>query len=151
MAQSKKLMEKHFTSSSKDKEDIKELENKCKCGVKFIVRPKDGKADGDEGGKRRMICKRCDECKLCMYRVAYEEINICDTCKEYICIKCLNGTRIDCECEEISLSYHQFCTEECHNVWRTRYILPCDDGCFTLLSERKETMRYRGRYLGGVH
>jgi hypothetical protein len=150
MAQSKVLMENQLTASSEDKEDIQELESKCKCGAKFMVRPKDEKAEGDEEDKRRIICKTCDACKLCMYRAAYKEIDRCDTCREYICIKCLNGNKIYYECEENDQSYHQFCSRDCRNEWCIRYVFPCDGGCIALLSEREQPSRYWGRYLGGL-
>ena len=87
-------------------------------------------------------------CHLCSSNENKDsEIDICDVCQNFFCLKCVNGKPWRYECDENDLSYHHFCRELCMYKWYQRYTFSCDGGCIALLSRRKQHSRYWGNYL----
>ena len=104
---------------------------------------KDKKRDENQNTEEkeaRQICQLCKDNKD-------SDVDVCDWCQKYFCLKCVNGKHWRYECDENDLSYHHFCTCKCLNKWYETYTFPCDGGCIQLLSRRKQTSRYWGNYL----
>lgn len=87
-------------------------------------------------------------CELCTGTENKDSaIDICDRCQRYFCMECVNDTHWRYECDENDMSYHHFCSEKCLDIFYQRFTFPCDGGCIALLSRRKQSSRYWGKYL----
>jgi hypothetical protein len=137
----KRALTAYYAKKKEEKEKKKE-EEKQKADEKeeglYIT-------DDEAGGEEKKVVNICELCTGTENKDS--AIDICDRCQKYFCMECVNDTHWRYECDENDMSYHHFCSEKCLDIFYQRFTFPCDGGCIALLSRRKQSSRYWGKYL----